>query len=183
MTHTLGFMSLVAVYTPTEVCETEENEMFYAKLDSVLDQCPPRDTLIMYDKCNYSHTNLMPRGYVEVAKRLLSGASWPSSTAQTVVTLAVYDRFGRLHHGSEVVARDVLEYVVFEKHVANTYGSWRVHDKIIPDWMPPKQPVRKTYKVQDVEEEEETPAATEEPTEAAPTQAHTEGDKPAVAVA
>ena len=33
--HTLGFMSLVAVYNPTEVCGADE-EMFYAKLDSVL---------------------------------------------------------------------------------------------------------------------------------------------------
>ncbi len=36
--HTLSFMSLVAVYAPTEMCETEE-ETFYGKLDSVLDQC------------------------------------------------------------------------------------------------------------------------------------------------
>ena len=28
-------------------------------------------------------------------------------------------RFGRLIHGSEVVAKDVLEYVVFEKHLSN----------------------------------------------------------------
>ena len=34
--HSLSFISVVAVYAPTEVCETEE-EMFYAKLDSVLD--------------------------------------------------------------------------------------------------------------------------------------------------
>ena len=33
--HSLGFMSVVAVYAPTEVCETEK-ERFYAKLDSVL---------------------------------------------------------------------------------------------------------------------------------------------------
>ncbi len=39
--HTLGFMSLVAVYAPTEMRETEEKETFYAKLDSVLDKCPP----------------------------------------------------------------------------------------------------------------------------------------------
>ena len=45
--HSLGFMSVVAVYAPTEVCETEEKEMFYAKLDSVLDQCPRRDALIV----------------------------------------------------------------------------------------------------------------------------------------
>ena len=50
--HTLGFMSLVAVYAPTEMCETEEKEMFYAKLDSVLDQCPLRDTLIVLGDFN-----------------------------------------------------------------------------------------------------------------------------------
>lgn len=46
--------------------------------------------------------------------------------------LAVYDRFGRLIYGSEIVAKDVLEYVVFEKHLSNEYGVWRVHDKILP---------------------------------------------------
>ncbi|XP_049763647.1 probable 39S ribosomal protein L45, mitochondrial [Schistocerca cancellata] len=59
--------------------------------------------------------------------------------------LAVYDRFGRLMHGSEILAKDVLEYVVFEKHMANQYGIWRIHDKIIPDWMPPREPMEKTY--------------------------------------
>ncbi|KAG0720949.1 hypothetical protein GWK47_047408 [Chionoecetes opilio] len=34
MQHTLDFMSLVAVYGPTEECKTDEKEMFYAKLDS-----------------------------------------------------------------------------------------------------------------------------------------------------
>ena len=29
-------------------------------------------------------------------------------------------RFGRLIHGSETVAKDVLEFVVFEKHLSNT---------------------------------------------------------------
>ncbi len=50
----------------------------------------------------------------------------------------MYDRFGRLIHGSKTVAKDVLEYVVFEKHLANVYGSWRLHAKIIPDWMEAK---------------------------------------------
>lgn len=59
--------------------------------------------------------------------------------------LAVYDRFGRLMHGSEILAKDVLEYVVFEKHLANMYGIWRMHGKIIPDWMPPKQPSAHTF--------------------------------------
>ena len=48
--HTLGFMSLVAVYTPTEVCGADEKEMFYAKLDSVLNQCP--GTLIILGDFN-----------------------------------------------------------------------------------------------------------------------------------
>ena len=56
-------------------------------------------------------------------------------------------RFGRLIHGSETVAKDVLEYVVFEKHLANLYGIWRLHSKIIPDWMPPREPGRLTYRV------------------------------------
>nr|CAG4647392.1 EOG090X0DDP [Megafenestra aurita]SVE92647.1 EOG090X0DDP [Megafenestra aurita] len=74
----------------------------------------------------------------------------------TQQTLAVYDRFGRLIYGSEVVAKDVLEYVVFEKHLANQYGLWRIHEKIIPDWMPQREPGIKTF-VQE-EPEIETPA-------------------------
>merc|ERR1719402_945070 len=54
-------------------------------------------------------------------------------------TLAVYDRFGRLIHGSENVGKDVLEYCVFEKHMSNIYGVWRLHAKIIPEWMPKRE--------------------------------------------
>ncbi len=50
--HTLGFMSLVAVYPPTETSELEEKEMFYAKLDSIVDQCPSRDTLVVLGDFN-----------------------------------------------------------------------------------------------------------------------------------
>ncbi|XP_057337394.1 probable 39S ribosomal protein L45, mitochondrial [Microplitis mediator] len=60
-------------------------------------------------------------------------------------TLAVYDRFGRLMHGSEIVKKDVLEYVVFEKHLANQYGTWRIHAKIIPPWMPEREYANRTY--------------------------------------
>merc|ERR1712012_679547 len=74
--------------------------------------------------------------------------------------LAVYDRFGRLIHGSEVVAKDVLEYVVFEKHLSNIYGIWRLHSKILPDWLPPKEPGRLTYRVP--KEEPKKEAATKE---------------------
>uniref|UniRef100_T1PIS2 Large ribosomal subunit protein mL45 n=1 Tax=Musca domestica TaxID=7370 RepID=T1PIS2_MUSDO len=68
--------------------------------------------------------------------------------------LAIYDRFGRLMHGSEILTKDVLEYVVFEKHISNEYGRWRLHDKIIPDWLPPKQPAPITYQlIEDTVEE------------------------------
>lgn len=67
----------------------------------------------------------------------------------TQQVLAIYDRFGRLMHGSEILAKDVLEYVVFEKHVSNEYGVWRLHDKLIPDWLPAKQPAPITYLVED----------------------------------
>lgn len=71
----------------------------------------------------------------------------------TQQTLAIYDRFGRLMHGSEIIAKDVLEYVVFENNISNEYGSWRLHSKIVPDWAEPKQPALTTWRV--VEEPEE----------------------------
>lgn len=61
--------------------------------------------------------------------------------------LAIYDRFGRLIHGSEILAKDVLEYVIFENNISNQYGVWRLHAKIIPEWMPKPQPSRVTYRV------------------------------------
>ena len=58
--------------------------------------------------------------------------------------MAIYDRFGRLMYGSENLIKDVLEYVVFEKHLADEYGTWRIHGKVIPDWMSERQPVLRT---------------------------------------
>jgi len=60
--------------------------------------------------------------------------------------MAIYDRFGRLAYGSENLAKDCLEYVVFEKHIADEYGCWRVHGKILPDWLPVQQPVLRTMR-------------------------------------
>ena len=50
--HTMGFMSVIAVYAPTEMREMDEKELFYAKLDSILDQCHPRDTLVVLGDFN-----------------------------------------------------------------------------------------------------------------------------------
>ncbi|XP_026874083.2 39S ribosomal protein L45, mitochondrial [Electrophorus electricus] len=59
-------------------------------------------------------------------------------------TLAIYDRFGRLMLGDEEEPRDVLEYLVMERHLVNPYGCWRLHGKIVPAWAPSKGPVIKT---------------------------------------
>jgi hypothetical protein len=50
--HTLGFLSLVAVYAPTEVRDLKEKETFYARLDSVVSECPHRDTLLVLGDFN-----------------------------------------------------------------------------------------------------------------------------------
>ncbi|KAK1886331.1 39S ribosomal protein L45 mitochondrial [Dissostichus eleginoides] len=59
-------------------------------------------------------------------------------------TLAIYDRFGRLMMGSEEQPKDVLEYLVIERHLINPYGRWRLHGKIVPSWAPAKDPIIKT---------------------------------------
>lgn len=72
--------------------------------------------------------------------------------------LAVYDRFGRLMYGNPVVAKDTLEYVVFEKHLSNVYGKWRLHAKIIPEWVGEKPASPLTYVVSPEGKEEEVTA-------------------------
>ncbi|GAB1296745.1 39S ribosomal protein L45, mitochondrial [Apodemus speciosus] len=62
-------------------------------------------------------------------------------------TLAIYDRFGRLMYGQEDVPKDVLEYVVFERHLMNPYGSWRMHAKIVPPWAPLSSPSSSTLMI------------------------------------
>jgi len=42
----------------------------------------------------------------------------------------MYDRFGHLLLGSEDENREIVEYVVFENHVASADGCWRLHDKV-----------------------------------------------------
>ncbi|XP_015665936.1 39S ribosomal protein L45, mitochondrial [Protobothrops mucrosquamatus] len=61
--------------------------------------------------------------------------------------LAIYDQFGRLMYGSEQIPKDVLEYVVFERHLLHKTGHWRLHDKIVPSWAPPKDPLTKTVMI------------------------------------
>ncbi|KAM9856725.1 large ribosomal subunit protein mL45 [Aulostomus maculatus] len=62
-------------------------------------------------------------------------------------TLAIYDRFGRLMLGSKEQPKDVLEYLVLERHLNNPYGGWRLHGKIVPSWAPAKDPIIKTVRI------------------------------------
>ncbi len=61
--------------------------------------------------------------------------------------LSIYDRFGRLMSGSDTIPKDVLEYIVFEKHLSNEYSEWRMHAKIIPPWMPIQKTLKNTFVV------------------------------------
>ena len=46
--HSLGVISLVSVYAPTEASDLTVKDAFYAMLESVVDQCPRRDTLLAW---------------------------------------------------------------------------------------------------------------------------------------
>lgn len=98
----------------------------------------------------------------------------------TQQTLAVYDRFGRLMHGSESTVKDVLEYVVFEKHITNPNSNWRIHGKIIPEWSAPRDPIAKTFPRPDIDKEFPEPPKDDPPKEATKEEQTTE---PALATA
>ena len=52
--HSLGVISLVSVYTPTEASDLTVKDAFFATLESVVDQCPRRDTLLVLGDFNAS---------------------------------------------------------------------------------------------------------------------------------
>lgn len=53
--------------------------------------------------------------------------------------LAVFDRLGQLKLGSTTEEKDVVDYVVFERHIAvgKDKSQWKICGKIIPKWMRP----------------------------------------------
>jgi len=57
--------------------------------------------------------------------------------------LAVYDRFGRLMYGNADISRNVLENVVFERHLSDNEGQWRIHAKL-PSEAYEREPLKKT---------------------------------------
>ena len=52
--HYSGCLSLVPVYAPTEVSDLTMKDAFYATLESVVDQCIGRDTLLVLGNFNTS---------------------------------------------------------------------------------------------------------------------------------
>ena len=60
--HTLGFLSLVAVYAPFERSTLRDKEIFYTKSESVLHQCPSGDTLLVLGDFN-AVTGIQRDGY------------------------------------------------------------------------------------------------------------------------
>ena len=52
--HSLGVISLVSVYAPTEASDLTMKDTFYAMFESVVDQCPRRDTLLVLGDFNAS---------------------------------------------------------------------------------------------------------------------------------
>ncbi|MCP9259354.1 putative 39S ribosomal protein L45, mitochondrial [Dirofilaria immitis] len=65
----------------------------------------------------------------------------------TMQKVALYDRFGRLILGTEHEAKPVMEYVVFENHIASFDGIWRLHDKVYPEWIKPKRNLPRQTKI------------------------------------
>ena len=79
--------------------------------------------------------------------------SHPFVPSLFVQALALYDRFGRVMFGNEDLERDCLEYIVFENHLSDTNGRWRIHDKVIPEWGTQAPPVVRTMRQPNVVEE------------------------------
>ena len=50
----MGVISLVSVYAPTEASDLTVKDAFHARLESVVDQCPRRDTLLVLGDFNAS---------------------------------------------------------------------------------------------------------------------------------
>ena len=43
------------------------------------------------------------------------------------------DRYGRLLKGNAKVPKTVIDYVVFERHIVDPYGTWRICGKLFPE--------------------------------------------------
>ena len=77
--HSLGVISLVSVYAPTEASDLTVKDAFYTTLESVVDQCPRRDTLQVLGDFNAS-TGTDREGYETCVGPHGSGTMTQNST-------------------------------------------------------------------------------------------------------
>ncbi len=77
--HSLGVVSLVFEHAPTEVSDLIVKDALYATLESVVDQCPRRDTLLVLGDLNAS-TGTDKDGYETCVGPHVSGAVNQNST-------------------------------------------------------------------------------------------------------
>ena len=52
---------------------------------------------------------------------------------------------------------------MYELYAFHRYGSWRLHAKIVPEWLPERAPGRLTYRVPEEKEEDKESKEREEP--------------------
>lgn len=45
--------------------------------------------------------------------------------------------------GSTTEPKEVVEYVVFENHIARKGSTWRLHQKIYPEWTKPEEAIQR----------------------------------------
>ena len=65
-------------------------------------------------------------------------SGWRNSFYFSLKVMAIKDKHGRHIKGSDKEVREVVDYVVFERHLTNKYGKWRVCGKLFPQ-LPRKQ--------------------------------------------
>ena len=65
-------------------------------------------------------------------------SGWSNSLYFSLKVMAIKDKHGQHIKGSDKEVREVVDYVVFERHLTNKYGKWRVCGKLFPQ-LPRKQ--------------------------------------------
>ena len=59
--------------------------------------------------------------------------------SKTLQIFAVYDKTGTVHKGDPTHPREVVDYIVMERHLADSGSSWRLAGKVPPARMKQKR--------------------------------------------
>ena len=109
--HSLGVISLVSVYALTEASDLTVNDAFYARLESVVDQCPWRDTLLVMSHQRWRDTLLVMGDF----------------SASTGIDRDGYEMCGG-PHGSGTVNQNSTKFLdVARSRGLGVAGSWYQH--------------------------------------------------------